>query len=77
MINNEGNEKTKSDKLNAERIIDYLSNTFKNDVDVISDLKFDKALFLDNDEIEFIKNQAKENINKNIEKEIDEIERDM
>ena len=70
-------DETKSDKLNAERIIDYLSNTFKNDVDVISDLKFDKALFLDNDEIEFIKNQAKENISKNIEKEIDEIERDM
>ena len=63
--------------LSFERIIDYLSNTFKNNADVISDLKFDKALFLDNDEIEFIKNQAKENINKNIEKEIDEIERDI
>ena len=39
--------------------------------------EFDKTFFLDNDEIEFIKNQAKENISKNIEKEIDEIERDM
>jgi len=72
-------DETKSDKLNVERIIDYLSKEFKNSIDKIDTLKFDKALFLDDDEIELIKEQSKDIINMTIEnsKEDIEIEREI
>lgn len=72
-------DETKSEKTNTERIVDYLCKEFKNNIDKIDDLKFDKKLFLNNDEIDFIKSKSKDSINitkTNLKEDI-EIERDI
>lgn len=71
-------DETKSDKLNIERIIDYLSKELKIDSYNLSKLKFDNALFLDQDEISFIKEEVSKNfvkISNDNDKDKDEIER--
>ena len=68
-----------SKKSNPERIVDYLSKEFKNNIDKIDNLKFDKSLFLADDEIELIKEQSKDIISittENLKEDI-EIERDI
>ena len=72
-------DETNSKKSNPERIVDYLSKEFKNNIDKIDNLKFDESLFLANDEIELIKEQSKDIISittENLKEDI-EIERDI